>query len=122
MLNSAPEALAEAEQAILAAQIDSAISSAFSSLVDEHTDLVQEPSQGSDGLTLLSHVSYDTLAVLTEYSMWQDPPAHHSCCSTTHASTYTARPQLCAQQVLNSQRAVSEAGVCPQITTGSPSS
>lgn len=64
MLDSAPEALAEAEQAILAAQIDSAISSAFSSLVDEHTGLVQEPSQGSDGLTLLSHVSCDTSAVL----------------------------------------------------------
>lgn len=58
MLDSTgPEELAEAEQAILAAQVDSAISDAFSSLVDGTTGLLQEPCQASEGLTLLSHVS-----------------------------------------------------------------
>jgi hypothetical protein len=57
LLDSTPEAAVEADQTILAAQVDDAITAAFSSLVDEQSSLVQEPSQTSPGLTLLQHVS-----------------------------------------------------------------
>lgn len=58
-LESSPGAAAEADQAILAAQVEDAISAAFSSLVDDQSCLMQEPCQQSPPLTLLQHVSWE---------------------------------------------------------------
>lgn len=58
LLESSPEAAAEADQAILAAQVQDAISAAFSSLVDDQSCLMKEPCQQSSALTLLQHVGW----------------------------------------------------------------
>lgn len=53
----APESAAEAEQAVLAAQVDDAITAAFSSLVEEQTVLLDEQCAKAPALTVLAHVS-----------------------------------------------------------------
>lgn len=57
LADTLPGAAAEAEQAILQAQVEGAISAAFSSLVDEQSCFMQEACQQPGGLTLLQHVS-----------------------------------------------------------------
>lgn len=57
MLDSDPEAAAEAEQAMLAAQVEDAISTAFSSLLDTESCLLEDARPEQPALTLLQHVS-----------------------------------------------------------------
>jgi len=59
IMDSNPEAAAEAEQAMLAAQVEDAISTAFSSLLDTGSCLLEDARPEQPTLTLLQHVSGD---------------------------------------------------------------
>lgn len=82
LLDSTCEAAVEADQTILAAQVEDAITAAFSSLVDEQSTLVQEPCQSSPGLTLLQRVSCKAVDVTINLSRQQVCVAR--CSSTAH--------------------------------------
>lgn len=86
LADTLPGAAAEAEQAILQAQVEGAISAAFSSLVDEQSCFMQEPCQQPGGLSLLQHVSHNIIGQSMCQHHWSEPMCQLLCwgCVAAH--------------------------------------